>query len=70
MPEDGPIETYVSFIKTLPTLDVAELFGQHANSEIPFRIEEGELFMQHLSKFQGDKLIQKGGFIETEVIYL
>lgn len=68
MPEDGPIENYVSYVKSLPSIDVVEVFGQHANAEIPHRMQEGELLLHHLSRIQGESLIQKEENIDDQVI--
>ena len=70
IPEDGPFEDYVSYIKTLPLLDEAEVFGQHPNSEILYKIQEGESMLKCLSSFLGDTLAFKEGGVENQVIYL
>lgn len=60
----------MEYIETLPLLDAAGVFGQHPNSEILYRIEEGESLLKNLGKFWGDALIYNEGSIENQVFFL
>lgn len=57
----------MDYIETLPLLDEAGVFGQHPNSEILYRIQEGESLLKNLSKFWGDTLIYNEGSLEDQV---
>lgn len=69
MPEDGPFEKYINYIKTLPLLDEAEAFGQHPNSEMLYRIQVGESMLKCLSRFSGDTMVHQEGDLEHQVIF-
>lgn len=59
----------MEYIKTLPLLEEAEVFGQHPNSEILYRIQEGESILKNLGKFLSDNLKYKEENLENEVIF-
>lgn len=59
----------MEYIKTLPLLEEAEVFGQHPNSEILYRIQEGESLLKNLGKFLGDTLKYKEENLENQVIF-
>lgn len=59
----------MEYIKTLPLLEEAEVFGQHPNSEILYRIQEGESLLKNLGTFLGDTLKYKEANLENQVIF-
>ncbi|KAF8783159.1 Dynein heavy chain 2 like protein [Argiope bruennichi] len=59
VPEDGPLEIYVRFIEGLPSLDVPEVFGQHCNAEIPYRVEDAKEILDNMMKIKGEPFAVK-----------
>ncbi|CAL1298106.1 unnamed protein product, partial [Larinioides sclopetarius] len=59
IPEDGPLETYVRFIEGLPSLDAPEVFGQHCNAEIPYRVEDAKEILDNMMKIKGEHFAVK-----------
>ncbi|XP_035208679.1 dynein heavy chain 2, axonemal-like [Stegodyphus dumicola] len=69
VPEEGPMSSYVQFIKNLPTVDVPEVFEQHCNAEIPYRIHHAQELLKNMSKFQNESFTQSGN-MENQVIVI
>lgn len=53
VPDDGTLQTHREFIKTLPTTDHPEAFGQHANADIAFQLSDSRLLLQTIAGLQG-----------------
>jgi hypothetical protein len=53
VPDDGTLQTHREFIKTLPTTDSPEAFGQHANADIAFQLSDSRLLLQTIAGLQG-----------------
>ncbi|GFT28694.1 dynein heavy chain 2, axonemal [Trichonephila clavipes] len=66
IPDDGPLETYVKFIEGLPVSDVPEVFGQHSNAEIPYRIQNAKDILDNVMKIMGESFTIRN--IEKQVI--
>ncbi|XP_025208084.1 dynein heavy chain 2, axonemal-like [Melanaphis sacchari] len=52
VPENGTLQSYKDFIKTLPCEDVTEMFGQYSNSEIIYLTKDNFLLCETLTFLQ------------------
>lgn len=69
VPDDGTLQTHREFIKTLPTADRPEAFGQHANADIAFQLSDSQLLLQTIAGLQGGGG-RSGGSSGTEDLVL
>ncbi|GFT64974.1 dynein heavy chain 2, axonemal [Nephila pilipes] len=65
IPEDGPLDTYLKFIEELPGSDTPEVFGQHSNAEIPYRVQDAKEMLDNMKKIAGESFTVKN--IENQV---
>ncbi|CAI6360698.1 unnamed protein product [Macrosiphum euphorbiae] len=52
VPENGTLQSYKDFIKTLPCEDVAQTLGQHSNADVIYLTRENYLLCETLSFLQ------------------
>lgn len=52
VPENGTLQSYKDFIKTLPCEDVAQTLGQHSNADVVYLTRENYLLCKTLSFLQ------------------
>jgi len=49
VPENGTLQLYKDFIKTLPCEDVAQALGQHSNADVVYLTRENNLLCETVS---------------------
>jgi len=52
VPENGTLQSYKDFIKTLPCEDEAQMLGQHSNADVIYLTRENYLLCETLSFLQ------------------
>ena len=55
IPSDGPLDSYKSYINSLPTYDDPEAFGQHTNAQIASQVEATKRLLGSISFLRHDK---------------
>ena len=48
LPRDGSLKSYKDFIRTMPTNDHPEAFGQHSNADVASQIQESKILFDTL----------------------
>eukprot|EP00898_Chlorokybus_atmophyticus_P005400 jgi/Chlat1/5861/Chrsp4S06373 len=61
IPDDGPLQSYRDYIQTLPAMDRAEAFGQHANGDISFQISDARIVLETIVGLQPRTVTSGGG---------
>ncbi|KAG8188595.1 hypothetical protein JTE90_005951 [Oedothorax gibbosus] len=68
VPDNGPLEEHVNFIKELPSTDIPEVFGQHHNAEIPYQVQIANEMLKNISEIIGENSSQNCDFDKVDAI--
>ncbi|GIY61832.1 dynein heavy chain 2, axonemal, partial [Caerostris darwini] len=68
VPEDGPLETYVTFIAELPIAEAPEVFGQHSNAVVPHLIEDGKDVLSDLKRIKGESFADASSDVQVSKV--
>lgn len=67
-PPEGPYQSYVDYIKSLPTSEAPDVFGMHENANITFQLQESTKILNTMLGMQPRATSSKGGKTPDEIV--